>query len=130
MVMKSKSTFRSLLVCALMCSLASQSTQECSGQSTEPGIEKQLVDAQQGIIEVKQRESRMEMIINSSNILEVSGDIARANVHNDAMVQVKPVSRNQMLYQPRQQVSRKWTCMDQREKSTTYKSQSWEMHAN
>jgi pilus assembly protein CpaC len=50
-----------------------------------------------GIVEVAERETRLEMIINSSQILQLDGDVARANVHNDALLEVKPVSRNQML---------------------------------
>jgi pilus assembly protein CpaC len=50
-----------------------------------------------GMVTVDTPQARMEMIISSSQILKVDGDIARANVHNDALVDVKPISRDQML---------------------------------
>ena len=46
---------------------------------------------------VSEAESKLEMIVNSSHILSTDGDIARANVHNDALLDVRPISRNQML---------------------------------
>ncbi len=50
-----------------------------------------------GVIEISDTKSRTEMIINSTQVLSLGKDIARANVQNDALLDVRPVSRNQML---------------------------------
>ncbi len=50
-----------------------------------------------GQLLVRDRQTRLEMMINSTQVLKLEGDIARANVQNDALVEVRPMSRNQML---------------------------------
>ena len=50
-----------------------------------------------GTLNIKDQQTRLEMIINSSQILSLDRDIARANVQNDALVDMQPISRNQML---------------------------------
>ncbi len=51
----------------------------------------------EGKFVVTRAQDQMQLVINSSKLLELESDIARSVVHNDAMIQVQPVSRNQLM---------------------------------
>lgn len=50
-----------------------------------------------GVTEIAEPQTKLELIVNSSRVLRLNGDIVRANVHNENLLEVRPVSRNEML---------------------------------
>lgn len=46
---------------------------------------------------VSKNQDQMQLVINSSKLLELDQDITKSIVHNDAMIQVQPISRNQLM---------------------------------
>ena len=66
-------------------------------QAQSPQASKSGTVIPEGKFVVSRQQDQMQLIINSSKVLEIDSDIARSVVHNDAMLQVQPISRNQLV---------------------------------
>ncbi len=46
---------------------------------------------------VSRQNENLQLVVNSSKLLELPVDVARSVIHNDAVVQLQPISRNQLM---------------------------------
>ncbi len=46
---------------------------------------------------VSRQNESLQLVVNSSKLLELPVDVARSVIHNDAVVQLQPISRNQLM---------------------------------
>jgi pilus assembly protein CpaC len=54
-----------------------------------------------GTLLVTKQQDKLQMVVNTSKVIECEHDIVRASVHNDEILQVRPIGRTQMMVNAR-----------------------------